>query len=152
MAALANRGTVFELSLLEKITDAEGNIIKDYTPEVSGHIEIADSTWDAVQQGMRGVISDGSAKQIFKDLEVEIAGKTGTAQETKTRGNHAFFISYGPYANPEICVTVNIPYGYSSSNAATVAKNIYRFYYRYTDLDYIMNTGALDVSNVKIGD
>lgn len=152
VAALANRGTVFELSLLEKITDAEGNIIKDYTPEVSGHIEIADSTWDAVQQGMRGVISDGSAKQIFKDLEVEIAGKTGTAQETKTRGNHAFFISYGPYANPEICVTVNIPYGYSSSNAATVAKNIYRFYYRYTDLDYIMNTGALDVSNVKIGD
>lgn len=152
VAALANRGTVFELSLLEKITDAEGNLIKDYTPEVSGHIEIADSTWDAVQQGMRGVISEGSAKQIFKDLEVDIAGKTGTAQETKTRGNHAFFISYGPYTNPEICVTVNIPYGYSSSNAATVAKNIYRFYYGYTDLDYIRNTGALDVSNVKIGD
>lgn len=152
VAALANRGTVFELSLLEKITDAEGSLIKDYTPEVSGHIEIADSTWDAVQQGMRGVISEGSAKQIFKDLEVDIAGKTGTAQETKTRGNHAFFISYGPYTNPEICVTVNIPYGYSSSNAATVAKNIYRFYYGYTDLDYILNTGALDVSNVKIGD
>lgn len=152
VAALANRGTVFELSLLEKITDAEGNLIKDYTPEVSGHIEIADSTWDAVQQGMRGVISEGSAKQIFKDLEVDIAGKTGTAQETKTRGNHAFFISYGPYTNPEICVTVNIPYGYSSSNAATVAKNIYRFYYGYTDLDYILNTGALDVSNVTIGD
>lgn len=152
VAALANRGTVFELSLLEKITDAEGSLIKDYTPEVSGHIEIADSTWDAVQQGMRGVISEGSAKQIFKDLEVDIAGKTGTAQETKTRGNHAFFISYGPYTNPEICVTVNIPYGYSSSNAATVAKNIYRFYYGYTDLDYIRNTGALDVSNVKIGD
>lgn len=152
VTALANRGTVFELSLLEKITDAEGSLIKDYTPEVSGHIEIADTTWDAVQQGMRGVISEGSAKQIFKDLEVDIAGKTGTAQETKTRGNHAFFISYGPYTNPEICVTVNIPYGYSSSNAATVAKNIYRFYYGYTDLDYILNTGALDVSNVKIGD
>lgn len=152
VAAIANRGTVFELSLLERITDAEGNVIKDYTPEISGQIEIADSTWDAVQQGMRGVISEGSAKKIFKDLEVDIAGKTGTAQETKTRGNHAFFISYGPYTNPEICVTVNIPYGYSSSNAATVAKNIYRFYYGYTDLDYIRNTGALDVSTVTIGD
>ena len=152
VAALANRGTVFELSLLDKLTDPEGNLIKDYTPEVSGHIEIEDSTWDAVQQGMRAVVSSGSAKQIFKDLEVEIAGKTGRAQESKTRGNHAFFISYGPYTNPDICVTVNIPYGYSSSNAATVAKNIYRFYYGYTDLDYILNTGALDVSNVRIGD
>lgn len=152
VAALANRGTVFQLSLLEKMTDSSGNLIKDYTPEVSGHVEIDDSTWDAVQQGMRNVVSDGSAKQIFKDLEVEIAGKTGTAQESKTRANHAFFISYGPYTNPDICVTVNIPYGYSSSNAATVAKNIYRFYYGYTDLDYILNTGALSVSNVKIGD
>lgn len=152
VAALANRGTVFDLSLLDKMTDSEGNLIKDYGPKVTGHIDIADSTWDAVQQGMRAVVSDGSAKKIFRDLEVDIAGKTGTAQEIKTRANHAFFISYGPYTNPDICVTVNIPYGYSSSNAATVAKNIYRFYYGYTDLDHIMNTGALDVSDVTIGD
>lgn len=152
VAALANRGTVFDLSLLDKMTDSEGNLVKQYEPKVTGQIEIADSTWDTVQQGMRAVVSDGSAKKIFRDLEVDIAGKTGTAQETKARANHAFFISYGPYTNPDICVTVNIPYGYSSSNAATVAKNIYRFYYGYTDLDTIMNTGALDVSNVTIGD
>lgn len=152
VAALANRGTVFDLSLLDKMTDSEGNLLKDYEPKVTGHIDIADTTWDAVQQGMRAVVSDGSAKKIFRDLEVDIAGKTGTAQETKTRANHAFFISYGPYANPDICVTVNIPYGYSSSNAATIAKNIYRFYYDYTDLDHIMNTGALSVSDVTIGD
>lgn len=152
VAALANRGTVFDLSLLDKMTDSEGNLIKDYEPKVTGHIDIADSTWDAVQQGMRAVVSASSAKKIFNDLEVDIAGKTGTAQETKTRGNHAFFISYGPYTNPDICVTVNIPYGYSSSNAAMVAKNIYRFYYGYTDLDYIRNTGALDTADVTIGD
>lgn len=150
--ALANSGTLFNLSLLDKLTDSEGNLIEDYSPEVIDQIEIADSTWDAVHQGMRAVISDGSARRLFADLEVEIAGKTGTAQESKTRANHAFFISYGPYTNPDICVTVNIPYGYSSTNAAAVAKNIYRFYYGYTSLDQIMNTGALDVSNVKIGD
>ena len=70
-------------------------------------MDIADTTWDAVQSGMRRVITDSSSKRIFRDLEVDIAGKTGTAQEN-TRANHAFFISYGPYANPEISVTVNI--------------------------------------------
>lgn len=38
---------------------------------------------------------------------------------------------------PEISVTVNIPYGYTSSNAAAVAKNVYRLYYGYTSLDEI---------------
>lgn len=151
VSALANRGTVFELSLVDKITTSDGTVVEDRTPEISNHVEIADSTWDAVQSGMRGVVTGSSAQGIFKDLEVEIAGKTGTAQEN-TRANHAWFISYGPYTNPEISVTVNIPYGYTSSNAAMAAKNVYRLYYGYTDLDYIMNTGALDSSNVVIGD
>jgi penicillin-binding protein 2 len=152
VAAIANRGTVFELSLLDKTTDSEGNLIKDYTPEISSHIDAADSTWDTVQQGMREVIANGSTKRLFGDLEVEIAGKTGTAQEARNKPNHAFFISYAPYNNPEICVTVNIPYGYSSSNAANIAKNVYKYYYGYIDLESIVNAGALDAAKVNIRD
>lgn len=149
VAALANRGTVFELSLLDRETDSDGNLVRDFTPEASDHIYIQDSTWEAVSQGMRNVITNN---RIFNDLQIEIAGKTGTAQESKARGNHAFFISYGPFASPEICVTVNIPYGYKSSNAAMLAKHAYQFYYGYTSLDEILNTGALEASNITIGD
>lgn len=154
ISAVANKGTVFKLSLLDKMTDSQGNLIEDFTPAVRSQIDIQDSTWNAVHTGMRRVISNGSASKIFHDLEVPIAGKTGTAEEVKNGHtiNHAFFVSFAPYDNPEIAVTVNIPYGYSSSNAATAAKNIYRFYYGYTDLDYILNNSALSVSNVEIGD
>ena len=154
ISAVANKGTVFKLSLLDKLTDSQGNLIEDFTPAVRSQIDIQDSTWNAVHTGMRRVISDGSASKIFNDLEVPIAGKTGTAEEVKNGHtiNHAFFVSFAPYDDPEIAVTVNIPYGYSSSNAATAAKNIYRFYYGYMDLDYILNTSALSVSNVEIGD
>lgn len=154
ITAVANRGDVYKLSLLDKMTDSKGNLIEDFTPEVRSHIDIAETTWNAVQTGMRRVISNGSAKKIFSDLEVDIAGKTGTAEEVKNghKINHAFFVSFAPYQNPEIAVTVNIPYGYSSSNAATAAKSIYRYYYKYTDLDYILNNSALNVSNVEIGD
>lgn len=152
VAAIASRGNVFELSLLEKLTDSSGNVIEEYPANISSHIDVADTTWDAVQQGMRNVVTNGSGKPIFRDLEVNIAGKTGTAQESKTRANHAFFISYAPFENPEICVTVNIPNGYSSSNAANIAKNVYRYYYGYTDLEKILNAGALDAVNVNIRD
>ncbi len=49
-------------------------------------------------------------------------------------------------------MTTNIPYGYSSANAASLAKNVYQFYYGYTEFDYILDHGALGVSNVTIGD
>jgi penicillin-binding protein 2 len=154
VTAVANRGNVDQLSLLDKMTDSKGNLVEDFTPALRSKIEFEASTWDAVQTGMRRVISDSSARRIFNDLEVDIAGKTGTAEEIKNghRINHAFFVSFAPYENPEIAVTVNIPYGYTSSNAATAAKSIYRFYYGYTDLDQIMNNSALNVSNVEIGD
>ena len=152
VAALANQGKVFKLSVLDKLVDTDGNVKKDYVPEVSSEIKIADTTWNSVRTGMRGVIEHGSAGRIFKDLEVNIAGKTGTAQETNSRANHAFFISFGPYENPQIAVTVNIPFGYSSSNAATAAKDIYRLYFGYTDLDTVLNRNAVNITNFKIGD
>ncbi len=133
---------------MDKVTDSAGTVIQDKQPVLSSHVEIADTTWNAVQNGMRAVITN---TKVFKDLEVDIAGKTGTAQES-TRANHGLFISYGPYQNPEISVTVNIPYGYTSANAAAVAKSVYRLYYGYTDLDYILNTGAVKATDVVIGD
>ncbi len=154
VTAMANRGTVYNLSLLDKRMDTQGNLLEDYTPEVRSQIDISDTTWNVVQRGMRRVISDGSARRLFSDMEIDIAGKTGTAEEVKNghKINHAFFVSFAPYQNPEIAVTVNIPYGYTSTNAATIAKNVYRYYYGYTDLDYIINNEALNVSDVEISD
>ena len=152
VSAIANEGKVFELSLLDRITDGSGNTVQDFSPEVLREIAIQDSTWDSVRTGMHNVVHNGSASKIFKDLEIDIAGKTGTAQESRSRGNHAFFISFGPYANPEIAVTVNIPFGYSSSNAASAAKDIYRFYFGYNDLESIYANTALNRTDVKIGD
>ena len=152
VSTIANQGTVFELSLLDKVCDRYGNLVKDYTPEAKNHVDISPETWANVKEGMNRVIKEGSARRVFTDLNVNIAGKTGTAQESKTRANHAFFISFAPFESPEIAVTVNIPYGYSSTNAAVIGKNIYKYYYNQISLDYILNNSALDVSDVRIGD
>ena len=152
VTAMANRGTVFELSVIDKVTDSQGNLVEDYTPKISSHINIQESTWNTVQNGMRRVIQYGSANKLFRELKVNVAGKTGTAQESKTRGNHAFFISFAPFEAPQVAVTVNIPFGYSSSNAASVAKEIYKLYFGQVTLDDILKSTAQKSTDVRIGD
>lgn len=152
--ALANRGTVFDLTLLRTQTDAEGNVIDEFPAEITGTVDISDTTWDIVQGGVRDVITDGVAARVFSDFNtVQIAGKTGTAEEVKTRGNHAVFISYAPYEDPEIAVTVMIPFGYSSGNAASLAKRVYNYYYGGTDLPSIISGDArgIGIYNVSGG-
>lgn len=125
VTALANRGTVYRLSLIDRAQ-------REYDPVILRRLAFSQTTWDTVQAGMRGVITDNptrSVKEMFEGLEIPIAGKTGTAQESKRHANHAFFISYGPYENPEISVSVGIPYGYSSGNAAALAMDVYRIYF-----------------------
>ena len=152
--ALANRGTVFDLTLLRTQTDSEGNILDEFPAAVSGKVEISDSTWDIVQGGVRDVITDGVAARVFSGFDtVQIAGKTGTAEEIQTRGNHAVFISYAPFDAPEIAVTVMIPFGYSSGNAASLASRVYNYYYGGTDLPSIISGDArgIGIYNVSGG-
>ncbi|MBQ0101144.1 MAG: hypothetical protein KBS39_06565, partial [Lachnospiraceae bacterium] len=80
------------------------------------------------------------------------AGKTGTAEEVKTRGNHGYFISYAPYNDPQIAVTVTIPFSYSSGNSARLARRVYDYYYGATDLPAIINENAREIGIINITD
>ena len=151
ISAVANRGTVFELSLLDKLTDSDGNLIEDYTPETSSQIEAKTSTWDAVQSGIRRVVTEGSAKSVFAGSHVEVAGKTGTAQEDLKRPNHALFVGYAPYDNPEISIATRIANGYTSHNAAEVSKKILAYYFKVEDADSLLNGQAENINATSNG-
>ncbi|MDO5703253.1 MAG: penicillin-binding transpeptidase domain-containing protein, partial [Lachnospiraceae bacterium] len=84
------------------------------------------STWNVIHQGLRAVME---SKTEFDDMTVEVAGKTGTAQESRSRPNHALFICYAPYRNPEVAMAVRIGNGYSSTNAMLTAKDILQYYF-----------------------
>ena len=152
ITAVANRGTVFDLSILDKVTDSDGNVLRTIEPKVKDQLEFSTVTWNAVQTGLREMITDGVAKNVFSGQNIPIAGKTGTAQEREDRGNHAVFVSYAPYDNPEIAVTVNIPYGYSSGNAASLANNVYNYCYGKDSLEAILSWDASYVSLVNVSD
>ena len=141
VTAIANKGTVYNLSILDKLTDSKGNLVKDYTPEIRNTIEFDDSLWKSIHSGMRKVVE---TKAYYDDLAVNVAGKTGTAQQDKSRANHALFISYAPYENPEISVSVRIAFGYESGYAAQTARDVYKYYYGLEEEEQLL-TGTAEL-------
>ena len=132
VTTIANSGTNYELTLLDKVTDSTGNTLIQYEPKVVNTTNYSQSTWDAVHSGMRMVITSGTAKSTFQGFQIEVAGKSGTAEENKLRSNHAVFVAYAPYENPEIAVSVLIPNGDSSGYNAEVVRDIIKYYYNLT--------------------
>ena len=83
----------------------------------------------------------------FNDLKVQIAGKTGTAQEDEERPNHALFVGYAPADNPQIAIATRIAYGYGSSNACDFVDNVMKYYFKEVSEEELLNGQAADVSN-----
>ncbi len=131
VTTIANSGTCYNLTLLDKIKSVNGKVILDNSAKVKNKVKIAQSTWDAVHKGMYLVVngSESSISSFFTNLKTTVAGKTGTAQQTTYHANHAYFISYAPYNNPKISVTCVIPNGYASANAAETASDVYKYYF-----------------------
>ncbi|MCR5212859.1 MAG: hypothetical protein K6E10_00440 [Eubacterium sp.] len=128
--ALANSGTCYNLSLMNKITDYEGNVVKASNHTIASQINIDSYLWGQVHKGMRMVVTnDLSHNRLLNSLNVQVAGKTGTAQEGENNPAHALFISYAPFSAPEVSVTTVIPNGYSSAYAADLTGFVYAYLY-----------------------
>jgi penicillin-binding protein 2 len=109
MAMVANGGTIYRPHLLKETRDpGSGAIIVRTQPEVLYTSRISPDTWAFVQEALRGVITNGTARSVITTKAVEVAGKTGTA-ETGVEGHwHSWFAAYAPYKtdNPEERVVV----------------------------------------------
>ncbi len=129
---IANRGDCYNLTLIDKVSDYQGNIIMDNQATLLHNLDgvIAESTWDSVHTGMRNVIAyDVLSTEMIRRIDINVAGKSGTAQESDVRPNHALFMSYAPYEAPEVSVTCVIQNGYSSGNARELTGFIYAYLY-----------------------
>ncbi len=140
VTTIANSGTCYNLTLIDKISDH--GVIEEKEPDIRNQIDMDAAYWNAIHLGMRRVVE---GKSYYSDLEVNVAGKTGTAQENKNRPNHALFISYAPYENPEITVTVRVANGYTSDYSAQIAKDVYAYYYGLKDEDEIITGTASEM-------
>lgn len=138
VTTLANSGTCYDLSLVSEIKDIDGNVVYKNEHKVHNQLDFPAEQWNVVRQGMRQVVSvHTSSSALINQINVAVAGKTGTAQQSEARPNHALFVSFAPYENPEVTVTSVIPFGYSSGNAVELSGLVYAYLY---DPDVLENT------------
>lgn len=95
-------------------------------------IEIEKANLDAILEGMKGVTSEsiGTAYTVFRNFNIEVGGKTGTAQTGETGETaNAWFVGFAPYDNPEIAVVCVIENGGNSSIASYPARDVIAQYF-----------------------
>ena len=146
--ALATSGIVYDLSLLDKVTDSQGQTQKTYEPVVKSEMtDVPSYVWEDIHDGMRRVVQ---THEQFNGLGVALSGKTGTAEIDYRQPNHGLFIGYAPSDQPQYAVAVRIANGYSSGNACTTANDIMEYIFDLADKDTILTGYAsTDVSNTS---
>lgn len=146
VTTVANSGTCYNLTLIDKITDHSGKLLKECSAEVRNQVDLPASNWQAIQTGMRKVVE---TKAYYSDLSVKVAGKTGTAQENKSRANHALFVGYAPYEKPEIAIATRIAYGYTSGYAAQITRDVIKYYFEPENAEEII-TGTAEAPDGNV--
>lgn len=131
-SVFANKGTIYAPRLVDKIISGDGNKqVYESSPRIIDS-NLADIKYlETVREGMRQAVLTGTAQQL-KDLSVEAAGKTGTAEFVANGATqtHSWFTSFAPYADPEIVLTVLIEGGGEGAETAVpAAKEILKWYF-----------------------
>lgn len=134
--AVANGGTLYRPYLVNRIITFDGKEVSCTKPEAERKVPIEDRHLQVVREGMRDAVLYGTAGAVDVSY-VEVAGKTGTAENFPTPENpygrnHTWFTSFAPYGRPEVIVTVFLEKsgGFGGELSTKVAGKVYEKMYK----------------------
>lgn len=141
ISSIANGGTVVNPTIIKSTLNSDGTEIskeeiRKYTNEKLGieetddRITISAENINIAKEGMRMAASEagGTAYNVFKNFNIEVAGKTGSAEAINEKVN-AWFVCFAPYEEPEVAVVVMIENGGHGNYAAEVARDVLTQYF-----------------------
>ena len=140
ISMLANGGKKIDVSVVKTIRNADGSeVSKDeinkfvseklgLEEDTIGDLNIKPENLKAVLEGMRSVAEDGTASSVFRNFEIPVGGKTGSAEAPGNKVN-AWFAGFAPFDNPEIAVIVMVENGGHGYYAAEAVREIMREYF-----------------------
>jgi len=126
-SVIANGGKLYVPQLVKRAVDGEGRILYEFQPKLRREVKISPQALRLVREGMReAVYGRGGTGRRVRLPGLEIAGKTGSAQDPPREETHAWFVSFAPYRHPTLAVCVFIEQGgHGGEAAAPIARKIY---------------------------
>jgi penicillin-binding protein 2 len=94
-----------------------------------------------IRMALAGVVSAGGTAAGSRIEGVTLAGKTGTAQNHTTQGDHAWFVGFAPADDPKIVVSVMLEFGLHGSRAARIASSIISHYLKVIPVSAVQTEG-----------
>ena len=148
ISIIANGGNKVDASIVKTIRNQDGtevsrdeinNFVKERLglgdTEDTENITLNQQYVQAVKEGMKSVTSDesGTAYVRFKNFNIEVGGKTGSAEAGKDSNGkdivNAWFAGFAPYDNPEIAVVVMVENGGHGNYTAEAVRDIMAEYF-----------------------
>lgn len=124
MGEIAANGKRYQPHLVQRVVDVNGNTVREFQPKLLSELDVSPSVIRNIQEGLHSVTKIGTAAGVFAGFPIDIAGKTGTAENSQGR-DHGWFVAYGPYANPNIVVAVIVEQGgFGSMSAVPIGRKI----------------------------
>lgn len=124
MGEIAANGKRYRPHVVKKIVTQDGELIKEFTPELVGELDVDQDIIQLVQAGLHEVTKTGTAARNFEGFPYEIAGKTGTAENSQG-ADHGWFVAYAPFDNPTVSVAVVVEQGgFGASSAVPIGREI----------------------------
>ena len=124
MGEIAADGKRYKPHLVSRIVGPDGKTVREFAPELLGQLDVPMADIQLVQAGLHDVTKYGTAASIFRGFPIEIAGKTGTAENPHGR-DHGWFVAYGPFDNPNIVVAVIVEQGgFGSQSAVPIGRKV----------------------------
>ncbi len=130
-AYVANNGKLIQPHLADRITGADGKLVKQFKIDPISKDLFKPHDLELVKRGLSLVPKNGGTAWPFFSFSIPTAGKTGTAEfgDPKNR-THAWYTAYAPEDNPQIVFTAIVEAGGEGSNAAApIIKQIYTWYF-----------------------
>ena len=118
-AAIGNGGDVPRPRLVREITDPSGGIVERFSPETIGEALSSENAQEIKEMMVDVVQGEGGTGSAARIEGLEVAGKTGTAQNVEGAAPHAWFIAFAPADNPQIAVAVLVENGGVLGSEAT---------------------------------
>ena len=130
-ATIANGGTRYACTFLERVVSADyATLVRENSPRVLSTVPMSKDTHEAIVQGMREVVTEGTASSYFWDYNtVEVCGKTGTAEHGSGGSNNGSFVCFAPMNDPKIAIAVYGEKAGEGGNLSNVAKPIMDAYF-----------------------